>query len=99
MCTELGSDARILAVNSMFTKMGIMDFHDGSLSKEVSSGVPSCQNATHQRNREEMLKLCPLNWQILTSNVNIFYCQSHYLKNVFLNHSAANSPSLQGHFL
>lgn len=36
MCTELGPDARILAVNSMFTKMGRMDFDDGSLSKDVS---------------------------------------------------------------
>lgn len=79
-----------------------MDFHDGSLSKEVSSAVPSCQNATHQKNTVNMLKLYSLNQQIFTSNLSVFYCQSHYLKKkytFFLNHSAAHSPLLQGHFL
>lgn len=50
MYTQLGPDARILAINSMFTKMERMEFRDGSLCKEVSSAIPSCQNASHQRN-------------------------------------------------
>lgn len=49
---ELGPDAAILAVNSVFTKRGRTGvFHDGSPSKEVfTSAVPSCQNDAHQGN-------------------------------------------------
>lgn len=101
MCTELGPDARILAINSMFTKMGRMDFHDGSLSKEVSEQSPALRTPFTRGTQQDMPKLCPLKWQILASNLNMFYCESRYfLKKIFFkNHSAANSPLLQRHFL
>lgn len=74
-----------------------MGFHGGSLSKEVfPSAVPSCRGAIHVRNTAG-------NGEIVSPKLSLEICTYSIVhhpvkKNLLLNHSAANSPFLQGHF-